>query len=121
VAYRVLAEIVLALHFCFVVFVIFGGLLVLRRRSIAWLHLPAVAWGILIEFFWWTCPLTTLENRLRELGGEAGYATGFIDYYVSAVLYAPLSPQVRIALGLLLVGFNLFIYLHLLRRRFSPA
>jgi len=117
VAYRVLAEIVMVLHFCFVVFVIFGGLLVLRRRSIAWLHLPAVGWGILIEFFWWTCPLTTLENRLRELGGEAGYATGFIDYYVSAVLYAPLSPQVRIALGLMLVGFNLFIYLYLLRRQ----
>lgn len=116
-AYRVLAEIVMVLHFCFVVFVIFGGLLVLRRRSIAWLHLPAVGWGILIEFFWWTCPLTTLENRLRELGGEAGYATGFIDYYVSAVLYAPLSPQVRIALGLMLVGFNLFIYLYLLRRQ----
>jgi hypothetical protein len=117
VAYRVLAEIVLALHFCFVVFVIFGGLLVLRRRSIAWLHLPAVGWGILIEFFLWTCPLTTLENRLRQLGGEAGYDTGFIDYYTSAVLYAPLSPQVRIALGLMLVGFNLFIYLYLLRRQ----
>jgi len=117
VAYRVLAEIVMVLHFCFVVFVIFGGLLVLRRRSIVWLHLPAVGWGILIEFFWWTCPLTTFENRLRELGGEAGYATGFIDYYVSAVLYAPLSPQVRIALGLMLVGFNLFIYLYLLRRQ----
>ena len=117
--YRVLAEIVLALHFCFVIFVVFGGLLVLRRRSIAWLHLPAVVWGILIEFFWWACPLTTLENRLRELGGEAGYTTGFIDYYVSAVLYAPLSPEMRITLGLLLIGFNLLIYLYLLRRHFS--
>ena len=119
--YRVLAEIVLALHFCFVIFVAIGGLLVLRRRWIAWLHLPAVIWGILIEFFWWACPLTTLENWLRQSGGEAGYATGFIDYYLSAVLYAPLSPQIRIALGLLLVGFNLFIYLHLLRRQLSPV
>lgn len=118
-AYRVLAEIVLALHFCFVIFVVFGGLFVLRRPWIAWLHLPTVVWGILIEFFWWACPLTTLENWLRELGGEAGYATGFIDYYVSAVLYAPLSPQLRVTLGLLLVGFNLFIYLYLLRRQFS--
>ena len=117
--YRVLAEIVLVLHFCFVIFVVFGGLLVLRRRWVAWLHLPAVVWGILIEFFWWVCPLTTLENWFRELGGEAGYSTGFIDYYVSAVLYVPLSPQVRITLGLLLIGFNLFIYLHVLRRQFS--
>lgn len=118
-AYRALAELVLVLHFCFVIFVVLGGLLVLRRRWIAWLHVPAVVWGILIEFFWWACPLTMLENRLRELGGEAGYATGFIDYYVSAVLYAPLSPQIRVTLGLLLIGFNLFVYLYLFRRHLS--
>jgi hypothetical protein len=109
------------LHFWFVIFVAFGGLLVLRRRWIAWLHLPAVIWGILIEFFWWSCPLTTLENWFRQQGGEAGYTTGFIDYYVSAVLYAPLSPQARITLGLLLVGFNLFTYLYVFRRSCSPA
>lgn len=116
-AYRVLAEFVLVLHFCFVIFMVLGGLLVLRRRWVACLHLPAVVWGILIEFFWWACPLTTLENWLRESGGEAGYATGFIDYYVSAVLYAPLSPAARVTLGLLLVGFNLIIYFCVFRRR----
>lgn len=117
-AYRVLAEIVLILHFCFVIFVVLGGLLVVRRPRLAWLHVPAVIWGVLIEFLWWTCPLTTFENRLRELGGEAGYEAGFIDYYVSAVLYAPLAPQMRITLGLLLVTFNLLIYLYLLRQYF---
>jgi len=117
--YRILAEIVLVLHFCFVIFVVIGGLFVLRWRSVAWLHLPALVWGILIEFFWWTCPLTTLENWLRGLGGEAGYATGFVDHYVSAVLYAPLSPQTRVMLGFLLIGFNLFLYLYLFRRSFS--
>lgn len=117
--YRILAEIVLVLHFCFVIFVVFGGLLVLRRRRLAWLHLPAVVWGVLIEWFWWACPLTTLENSLRQLGGEAGYATGFIDYYVSSVLYAPLSPQIRALLGFLLIAFNLFVYSYLLRQHLS--
>ena len=116
--YRILAEIILVLHFCFVIFVVFGGLLVLRRHYIAWLHVPAVVWGVLIEWFWWTCPLTTLENSLRRLGGEAGYATGFIDYYVSLVLYAPLSPQIRVLFGALLVGFNAIVYLHLARQYF---
>lgn len=116
--YRILAEIVLILHFCFVIFMVFGGLIVLRRHSVAWLHLPAVFWGILIEWFWWSCPLTTLENSLRQMGGEAGYATGFVDYYVSLVLYAPLSPPMRVTLGLLLVGFNLLVYSYLLRRHF---
>lgn len=118
-AYRILAELVLVLHFCFVIFVVFGGLLVLRRHWAAWLHLPAVLWGIIIEFFWWSCPLTTLENFLRERGGKVGYATGFVDYYVSALLYAPLSPNIRFAFGLLLVSFNLLIYAYLWRRNFS--
>lgn len=116
--YRILAEIVLVLHICFVFFVVFGGLLVLRRRWIMWLHLPAVAWGILIEFFWWACPLTIAENYFRQLGGEAGYTNGFLDYYISAILYAPLSPTVRILLGVLLTAFNLFVY-WLVWRRFS--
>jgi len=116
--YRILAEIALILHFCFVLFVVFGGLLVVRRRYVAWLHLPAVIWGILVECFFWACPLTTLENWLRGLGGEAGYADGFINYYISAVLYSGISPQVRVTLGLLLVGFNLLVYCYAFRRHF---
>ncbi len=119
--YRILAEIVLILHLCFVIFVVFGGLLVLRRRSIAWLHLPAVVWGILVECFFWACPLTTLENRLRGLGGEAGYEGGFIDHYISAVLYAHISPQLRVTLGLLLIAFNLLVYFYVFRRHFVSA
>lgn len=116
--YRILAEIVLVLHVCFVLFVVFGGLFVLRRRAVMWLHLPAVAWGILIEFFWWACPLTTIENYFRQLGGEAGYPDGFLDYYISAVLYAPLSPTARLTLGGLLVAFNLLVYWFVWRQSF---
>lgn len=117
-AYRILAEIVLVIHFCFVIFVVLGGLPVVRRHYIAWLHVPAVIWSVLVEFFWWTCPLTTLENWLWQLGGEAGYASGFIDYYISAVLYTELSPQFRLTLGLLLIVFNLLFYWYAFRQRF---
>ncbi|MDQ3064293.1 MAG: DUF2784 domain-containing protein [Acidobacteriota bacterium] len=119
-AYRILADLVLIVHFCFVLFVVFGGLLALRRRWIASLHLPAVVWGILVECFFWACPLTTLENSLRQLGGESGYADGFINHYISAVLYAHISPQFRITLGLLLIGFNVLVYWYVFRRHFSP-
>lgn len=108
--YRLSADLVLIFHFCFVLFLVFGGLLVLRRRAFALLHLPAVAWGVLIEFFWWNCPLTTIENHLRGLGGESGYDGGFIDYFVSFILYSPLSPAARFALGAALLAFNSFIY-----------
>ena len=116
-SYRVLADIVLILHLCFVIFVVFGGLLVARYRFIAWFHLPAVIWSVLIEFYMWTCPLTTLENFFRQLGGEAGYADGFIDYFISAILYTSISPQTRLMLGLLLAGFNLTVYLYAFRRK----
>ena len=115
-AYRILAELVLVLHLCFVIFVVFGGLLVVRQHSAVWLHLPALIWGILVECFFWTCPLTTIENSLRQLGGEAGYANGFLDYYISVVLYTEISPQFRLTLGLLLIGFNLFVYSYAFRR-----
>jgi len=119
-AYRILADLVLILHFCFVLFVVFGGLLALRRRWIALLHLPAVIWGILVECFLLACPLTTLENSLRYLGGESGYTDGFINHYISAVLYANISPQFRITLGLLLIGLNMLVYWYVFRQRSSP-
>ena len=114
--YRLLADFVLVIHFCFVLFTVFGGLLVLRRRWIAALHLPAVVWGILIEFFWWTCPLTTIENMLRQRGGESGYDGGFIDYFVSLVLYMPLAPSVRFALGFALIVLNVLFYWYAFQR-----
>lgn len=114
--YRLVADLILVVHFCFVIFVVFGGLLVLRRRVFAVLHLPAVVWGVLIEFFWWTCPLTTLENHFRELGGEMGYDGGFVDYFVALVLYSPLSANVRFVLGFTLLAFNLIVYWYAFRR-----
>ncbi|MBA3599805.1 MAG: DUF2784 domain-containing protein, partial [Acidobacteria bacterium] len=93
--------------------------LALRRRWIASLHLPAVVWGILVECFFWACPLTTLENSLRYLGGESGYTDGFINHYISAVLYANISPQFRITLGLLLIGLNMLVYWYVFRQRSS--
>ena len=115
--YRVLAEIILVLHFCFVIFVVFGGLLVVCRHYFAWLHLPAVVWGVAVEFFRLICPLTTIENRFREFGGEAGYTDGFLDYYISAVLYAHITPQIQIMLGILLIIFNLLVYGFAFRKR----
>jgi len=116
--YRMLADIVACLHAAFVAFVVAGGLLAVRWRRLVWLHIPAAIWGALIEFANWPCPLTPLENMLRERAGEAGYAGGFIQHYVLRALYpAGLTRGVQLALGALVVVVNVPAYVAIFRRR----
>lgn len=113
------ADLVASLHFAFVVFVVLGGLLVLRWPRLAWLHLPAVAWGASIELLGWICPLTPLENRLRHEAGLAGYEGGFVEHYLLPLLYpASLSRSVQVILGLSVLLINAVLYGSILRRRF---
>ena len=119
-SYPLAADGVLLLHIAFTIFAVLGGLLVLRRPSLLWWHLGAVVWGVVIELADWICPLTPLENFLRERGGEAGYAGGFIEHYVALFLYPEnLTVKLRYLLGLGLVAVNLIIYgyVFLARRR----
>jgi len=115
--YRLLADAVVVLHLGFVVFVVCGGLLVLWRRWMPFVHLPAAAWGIYIEFSGRICPLTPLENHLRALGGQAPYSGDFVERYLIPVLYPPeLSRNVQIALGLIALAVNAGVYLYVWRR-----
>lgn len=116
--FSVAADLVASLHFAFVVFVLLGGLLVVRWPRWAWLHLPAVAWGVSIEFMGWLCPLTPLENRLRNEAGLAGYEGGFVEHYLLPVLYPEsLTRSVQIVLGLLALLINVGLYGWMLRKR----
>ncbi len=109
--YGVLADAVLVLHFGFVLFVVLGGLLVLKWRRLAWLHVPAALWGAAIEFGGWICPLTPLENHLRELAGEAPYMGDFIARYLMPVLYPEgLTRRTQVVLGVAALLVNLGVY-----------
>ncbi len=106
-----LANLVLILHALFIVFVIFGGLLALWSRRVIWIHLPCAVWGILIEFRGWICPLTYLENDLREAAGVSGYSGGFIEHYLTPIIYPPgLTQEIQILLGISVVFINLLVY-----------
>ncbi|HUG94466.1 MAG TPA: DUF2784 domain-containing protein [Planctomycetaceae bacterium] len=109
--YRVLADIVLIAHLVFIVFVVAGGLVVLRWRWAAAIHLPAAVYGALIEFVGWICPLTPLENALRRRGGQDGFEGGFVEHYLVPLIYpGELTRGVQIVLGLAVVGINVAIY-----------
>ena len=109
--YPLLADLVLIVHLAFVVFVLCGGLLVLRWRWIAWLHMPTIAWGAFVEFSGWICPLTPLENWLRAQGGETAYRSDFIAQYLLPVLYpGDLTRDLQLLLGTVVVVLNTAVY-----------
>ena len=108
---RLLADALVAAHLAFIVFVVAGGLLVLRSRSWAALHLPAVAWGAFAEITRTVCPLTPLENSLRLRAGDAGYAGGFIEHYVIPLIYPEaLTARTQVVLGLTVLAVNVVVY-----------
>jgi hypothetical protein len=109
--YRIAADTVLVLHLAFILFVVFGGWLVVRYPKLMWFHLPAAAWGALIEFSGRVCPLTPLENQLRIASGSAGFSGGFIERYLMTVVYPTgLNRPVQIALGIGVILVNAVFY-----------
>jgi hypothetical protein len=109
--YRVFADLVVVTHLVFVLFAVLGAFLVLSWKRCAWIHIPTVLWAALIEFAGWVCPLTPLENWLREKGGSIVYRSGFIEHYIIPLLYpCMLTRSLQIALGLFVLSINLGIY-----------
>jgi len=116
-AYSLLADLVLAVHLGFVVFVVLGGLLTLRWPRAAWVHVPAALWGAWIELAGGICPLTPLENELRRRAGEGGYTGGFVEHYLVPIVYpAGLTRTTQLLLGVLVILVNAAVYGVVLRR-----
>ncbi len=122
--HQLAADAVLGLHFGFVLFVVAGGLLVLRWPRLAWIHAPAFVWGSIVNLMSWTCPLTPLENHFRRLAGEAGYGGGFIEEYIAPIVYpAGMPRELELVAGVSLPLWNLVVYGLVLwrwRRRNDP-
>jgi hypothetical protein len=117
VLYRVLADAVVLVHFGVIVFIVLGGLLVLRWRWLVFVHLPFALWGVAIEVGGWICPLTPLENHLRALAGGAGYDGGFVEHYVIPVVYpAGLTRGVQLVFAAAVLVVNLGVYAWVVRR-----
>lgn len=98
------ADAVLFLHLCVVIFVVLGLLLIVlgnlrgwRFANAWWFRLSHLATIVVVVAQSWlgmVCPLTTLELWLRERAGEATYAGGFIEYWMSRLLYFEAPPWV---------------------------
>jgi len=117
---RLAADLLVVCHFGFIIFVLIGGVLILKWRRVVFLHLPAVVWAALIEFQGWICPLTPLEQAFRMTAGEAGYTGGFIEHYLLPVIYPDaLTHEIQSVLGAVVVAINLAVYGWLLLRLYG--
>jgi uncharacterized protein DUF2784 len=115
--FRAAADLIVAVHVAFVVFVVLGGLLVVRWPRLVWVHVSAAAWGVLIEFAGWICPLTPLENYLRQRAGLSTYQGDFIERYVMPLLYpAHLTRTRQVWLGTAAVIVNILVYWRVVRQ-----
>ena len=120
--YLLLADLIVVLHLGFIVFAALGALLAFKWPRLVWLHLPAVIWAAITEFMGLICPLTPLENWLRQQAGADLYQSGFISHYLLPLIYPPgLTPATQWLLGGILVTLNLLIYAWLVRYKYKQA
>lgn len=114
--YKLAANALALVHLAFILFVVLGGLLLLRWPRLAWLHIPAAVWGALIELAGWYCPLTSMENAMLRRAGESGYTGGFVAHYIFRLIYpAGLTRGMEIAIGLFVLAVNASVYTKVIR------
>lgn len=115
--FALLAALVVAAHVAFVVFATAGGALVLRWPRLAWVHLPAAAWAVFVEFTGRLCPLTPLENQLRRRAGLGEYSGDFVAAYVFPILYPEgLTRDAQLTIGLFVLVLNVAAYALVIRQ-----
>ncbi|TKB49917.1 DUF2784 domain-containing protein [Ferrimonas sediminicola] len=115
--YHLAAEAVLVTHLLFILFALFGALLGLWQRWLLWLHLPAAVWAIVVGYMGWICPLTPLENHLRNAAGEQGLDNGFIEHYLLPIIYPQGADlDLQMLFGSVALTANLLLYALVLYR-----
>jgi hypothetical protein len=108
---RITADFLVLAHLGFILFVVLGGLFVIKWNKLAWLHIPCACWGAWIEFSGGTCPLTPLENHFRSITGQTSYSGGFIEHYILPIIYpAYLTRDIQFILGSIVIAINLAFY-----------
>ena len=110
--YKVLADIVVFVHFLWILFLIFGVFLGIRNQKVRVIHISALAFAIIIQVFNWYCPLTYLEAWLRAKHDPTlSYSGPFVIHYVEKIVYIELPPYLIFVLSIFLGGISSWLYL----------
>lgn len=114
-SYRIWAEIILALHLVWIVWVIAGAFFTRKRPLLAAFHVASLIWGLLVELGPWPCPLTVAEAFFERNAGIDPYRGGFLLHYLDSIVYPNLPESVLIVLGVAVCVLNLFVYVQRFR------
>ncbi|MDO3646523.1 DUF2784 domain-containing protein [Nocardia mangyaensis] len=122
--FRVLVDVIAVTHAAFIAYVVVGGFVAWRWPRTIGLHLLAASWGFGIILIGFDCPLTYAENWARQQAGVAELpATGFIDHYLTGVIYpdSALGLVRVLAAVTVLVSWLGYLRLHQRHRRMSSG
>jgi hypothetical protein len=116
--YKVLIDIVVFVHFLWILFLIFGVFWGIRNQKVKLIHISGLAFAIILQAFNWYCPLTHLETWLRAKHDPTlSYSGSFITHYVEKIVYIELPPSLIFILSIFLAGISSWLYLKGKKRR----
>lgn len=119
--YKILADIIVVMHFAWILFMLVGFMLTLigfwwksffDRWLFRTLHLCGIAYVGLLAFLKEYCPVTILENILRaRYNPESTYPGSFIVYYIEKLVYPEVNPLVILIPTIIIAVFTVVVFI----------
>lgn len=119
--YKILADIIVVVHFGWVLFMLLGFVLSLWgffwREFFNWwlfrmLHLFGIVYVVLLAVLRQYCPLTILENTLRaRYNPILTYPGSFIVHYINRLVYPDVNPLILLIPTIFIAVFTVVIFI----------
>jgi hypothetical protein len=109
--YRIAADLVVLVHFLWILFLICGAFIGRSYRLVKIFHISGLGFAVIMQIYGWYCPLTHLEIWLRQKHDPSlTYSGSFIIHYIEKVIYIQLSPGIIFVLTLTMIVVSGFVY-----------
>ena len=116
--FTIFADIVVFIHFLWILFLITGAYWAARHRTVMAFHAGGLLFAVIMQIFGWYCPLTHIEVWLRQKHDSAlSYPGSFIAHYTEKLVYFQVTGRMIFVLTVLLISANAWIYWRLFKSR----